>query len=134
MDSGEHKLLGHSVPRKEGRDKVTGRARYVDDLDFPGALYGATVRSDIPRGRIRKIEFGGGIPWSEFTLVTAADIPGANYVALFERDQPFLAAGVVNHPEEPIVLLAHARSLFPGRGAAGRAHRIRRAARDFHAR
>ncbi len=107
MASAEHKLLGHSVPRKEGRDKVTGRARYVDDLDFPGALHGVTVRSEIPRGRIRKIEFGPGIPWSEFTIVTAADIPGANYVALFERDQPFLAAETVNHPEEPIVLLAH---------------------------
>ena len=107
MAAGEHKLLGQSVPRKEGRDKVTGRARYVDDLDFPGALYGVTVRSEIPRGRIRKIEFGAGIPWSEFTVVTAADIPGANYVALFERDQPFLAADAVNHPEEAIVLLAH---------------------------
>jgi CO/xanthine dehydrogenase Mo-binding subunit len=108
MAAGEHKLLGHSVPRKEGRDKVTGRARYVDDLDFPGALYGVTVRSNIPRGRIRKIEFGDGIPWGEFTVVTAADIPGANYVALFERDQPFLAADLVNHAEEAVVLLAHA--------------------------
>ncbi len=107
MDSAEHKYLGHSVLRKEGRDKVTGRARYVDDLDFPGALHGVTVRSDIPRGRIRKIEFGAGIPWNEFIVVTAADIPGANYVALFERDQPFLASDGVNHPEEAIVLLAH---------------------------
>ena len=101
------KFLGHSVPRKEGRDKVTGRARYVDDLDFPNALRGVTVRSQIPRGRIRKIEFGSGIPWDEFTVVTAKDIPGENYVALFERDQPFLAADVVNHAEEAIVLLAH---------------------------
>lgn len=28
MAAAEHKLLGHSVPRKEGRDKVTGHARY----------------------------------------------------------------------------------------------------------
>jgi len=107
MVSGEPKFLGQSVPRKEGRDKVTGRARYVDDLEFPGALHGVTVRSQIPRGRIRKIEFGPGIPWNEFTVVTAKDISGSNYVALFDRDQPFLAGEVVNHPEEPVVLLAH---------------------------
>ncbi len=100
-------VVGRSVPRKEGRDKVTGRARYIDDFTFPGMLYGATVRSPCARGRIRGISFEGGIPWNEFTVVTAKDIPGRNYVALILADQPFLADGVVNHPEEPVVLLAH---------------------------
>jgi len=103
----EQQLVGHPVPRKEGREKVTGQARYVDDLVFPGMLHGATVRSPEPRGRIRTISFGTGIPWDEFTIVTAKDIPGENYVALIVHDQPYLADGVVNHPEEPIVLLAH---------------------------
>ena len=100
-------LVGQPVPRKEGRDKVTGQARYVDDLSFPGMLHGATVRSNCPRGRIRQISFGEGIPWDEFTMVTAKDIPGENYVALIEHDQPCLADGVVNHVGEPVVLLAH---------------------------
>ncbi len=100
-------LIGQSVLRKEGRDKVTGRAQYIDDLVLPEMLYGATVRSSIARGRIRKITFGDGIPWDEFTIVTAADIPGANIVALILEDQPYLASEQVNHPEEPILLLAH---------------------------
>jgi CO/xanthine dehydrogenase Mo-binding subunit len=29
-------LIGQAVPRKEGVAKVTGRARYIDDLVFPG--------------------------------------------------------------------------------------------------
>src|SRR3989440_1313297 len=101
------KNIGKPVPRKEGRAKVTGAARYVDDLDAPGMLYGATVRSHVPRGRIREITFGDGLPWDEFTVVTARDIPGANYVALILNDQPYLADTVVNHAEEPILLLAH---------------------------
>ena len=101
------KNIGKPVPRKEGRAKVTGAARYVDDLDAPGMLYGATVRSHVPRGRVREIVFGEGVPWGEFTVVTARDIPGANAVALILNDQPYLADGVVNHPEEPILLLAH---------------------------
>jgi len=100
-------LVGQPVPRKDGREKVTGQARYVDDLVFPGMLHGVTVRSPAPRGRIRKITFGGGIPWEEFTVVTARDIPGEKNVALIVNDQPWLADGVVNHPEEPVVLLAH---------------------------
>ena len=100
-------VIGKSVPRREGLEKVTGRARYVDDFSLPDMLHGVTVRSPIARGRIRDIRFGGGIPWNEFTIVTAADIPGKNLIALIVDDQPCLADGVVNHVEEPIVLLAH---------------------------
>src|SRR5437870_1702507 len=110
-------LVGKPIPRKEGRKKVTGQALYVDDIRFDGMLHGVTVRSSIARGRIRNISFdqppataGGSdrnIPWNEFTIVTAKDIPGENYIALILNDQPYLADEIVNHPEEPIVLLAH---------------------------
>src|SRR6185295_15024767 len=102
--------LGKSIPRKEGRKKVTGQARYVDDLSFPDMLHGTTVRSQSARGRIKNITFGGDIPWDEFTIVTAKDIRDSHYenqVALILGDQPYLADGAVNHREEPIVLLAH---------------------------
>jgi CO/xanthine dehydrogenase Mo-binding subunit len=99
--------IGQSIPRREGRAKVTGRARYLDDLSMPGMLHGATVRSPVPRGLIRDIEYSPDIPWNEFTVVAAADIPGRNVVELIERDQPYLADGQVNHAEEPILLLAH---------------------------
>jgi CO/xanthine dehydrogenase Mo-binding subunit len=110
----KERIIGTSVPRVEGRDKVTGQARYVDDMDLPGMIYGATVRSRIPRGKIRKISFGLGVDWSEFVIVTSEDIPGKNCIALIEDDQPCLADGMVNHPEEPILLLAHPdRRLLP---------------------
>jgi CO/xanthine dehydrogenase Mo-binding subunit len=103
----DNRLIGTSVPRTEGREKVTGYARYVDDIALPGMLYGATVRSPAPRGRILGIHFEGDIPWGEFTIVTAKDIPGKNCIALLIEDQPCLAAEFVNHLEEPVVLLAH---------------------------
>jgi CO/xanthine dehydrogenase Mo-binding subunit len=100
-------IVGSSVPRKEGWDKVTGAARYVDDMVLPGMLYGATVRSTIARGKIRNISFDPSIPWSEFVVVSSKDIPGKNHIALILDDQPCLASEAVNHPEEPILLLAH---------------------------
>ena len=102
-----NRIVGKSVPRKEGRDKVTGRSQYVDDMVLPNMLYGATVRSQIPRGRVRKVTFGFGIAWDEFVIVSAKDIPGKNCISLIGDDQPCLASEFVNHPEEPILLLAH---------------------------
>jgi CO/xanthine dehydrogenase Mo-binding subunit len=101
-------IVGTSVPRKEGWDKVTGAARYVDDMVLPGMLYGVTVRSNIARGKIRNISFASTVDWNDFVVVTAKDIPGKNCIALILDDQPCLASETVNHAEEPILLLAHA--------------------------
>jgi len=102
------RIVGTAVPRREGREKVTGQARYVDDMVLPDMLFGATVRSQIPRGKIKKITFAHGIAWDEFVIVSAKEIPGKNCIALIGEDQPCLASEFVNHPEEPILLLAHA--------------------------
>ena len=99
--------IGRSVPRKEGRAKVIGQALYVDDVAPAGVLHGVTVRSPVARGRIKGITFDPAVPWDEFVVVTAADIPGKNIVKLIVDDQPYLASDVVNHPEEPVVLIAH---------------------------
>ena len=56
---------------------------------------------------MKNIIFGPGVEWKEFVIVSAKDIPGNNCVALIFDDQPCLADDVVNHPEEPILLLAH---------------------------
>ena len=112
-------FIGRAVPRKEGRAKVTGEARYVDDLTLPGMLHGVTVRSPAPRGRIRDIRFEGDLPWDEFTIVTARDVPPPNRIALILNDQPCLADDVVNHAEEPVVLLAH-----PDKGLVEKARRF----------
>jgi CO/xanthine dehydrogenase Mo-binding subunit len=110
----QERIVGASVFRKEGIAKVRGAARYIDDIAMPGMIFGATVRSAIPRGRIRGIAFGPGIPWEEFTVVTAKDIPGHNCIVLINNDWPCLADGVVNHPQEAILLLAHPdRHLLP---------------------
>jgi CO/xanthine dehydrogenase Mo-binding subunit len=101
------RIVGLPVPRKEGVDKLLGHARYVDDIEREGIWHGATVRSTIPRGFVRSIGFDRRIDWSEFAVVTAADIPGHNHIQLIFADQPCLADGTVNHCDEAIVLLAH---------------------------
>ncbi len=93
--------------RTEGLAKVTGSARYIDDLSLPGVLYGATIRANVPRGVLRQIHFEGPIPWHEFTIVTAQDIPGKNYISMIENDWPFLVEKNINHNGEAVALIAH---------------------------
>ncbi len=112
--AGTPQVVGKPPLRKEGKAKVLGRAQYVDDIVLPGMWFGATVRSTIPRGRITSITFDPAIPWHEFTIVTAADIPGENTIVHLTKDHPCLASTHVNHDSEPILLLAHPnRAVLP---------------------
>jgi CO/xanthine dehydrogenase Mo-binding subunit len=109
--------IGQSPARKEGADKVTGQARYIDDIqELRGGeplgeiIHGVTVRNTVPRGQLRNIRFLPGVNWDEFTIVTAADIAsagGENAIALIGYDQPCLAGDAVNHPEEAVLLVGH---------------------------
>lgn len=99
------KAVGTSVPRKDGIGKATGAARYADDLVFPQMLHGRTIRSSIPRGRIKSIRFD--FDTAGFTTVDYRDVPAKNAVDLMSQDQPFLAEHEVRHMAEPILLLAH---------------------------
>jgi CO/xanthine dehydrogenase Mo-binding subunit len=100
-------IVGRSARRREGPEKLCGAARYVDDYALPGCLFGTTLRSTIACGRIRSVTLDPAFPWHEYVVATADDIPGANYVALIENDQPLLAKDRVRHLMEPILLVAH---------------------------
>ena len=76
------KTVGKAVPRTEGVDKISGAAKYIDDIGFPGMIYGATVRSTIPRGKIESVTLDPAFDWSGFTVVDHRDIPGKNLVAM----------------------------------------------------
>lgn len=104
--------VGKNVRRKDGDAKVTGEAKYIDDLTFPNMLFGATIRSTIPHGEItaRHVK----LP-KDFAVADYRDIPGRNIVALIDDDQPCLVERVVNHVAEPVLLIAHAdREQLPG--------------------
>ena len=92
--------------RREGPAKLTGTALYTDDLVFPGAWYGHTIRSTEARARLLGVELDPAFDWSRVVVVTAADIPGPNIVNLIQDDQPILAFGEIRHHAEPVALVA----------------------------
>jgi len=50
--------FGMRIPRLEDAQLLTGRARFVDDVDLPGLLHVAFLRSDEAHGRLRGIDAG----------------------------------------------------------------------------
>src|SRR4051795_4547764 len=92
--------------RREGPAKLTGAAMYTDDLVFPGAWYGATIRSSEPHARLLGFDRDPDFDWSTVVFLTAADIPGDNIVSALHDDQPALADDEIQHHAEPIALLA----------------------------
>ncbi len=96
--------------RREGPDKLTGAAKYADDLVFPGAWFGATIRSTVAHARFLAADLDPAFDWSKIAVVTAADIPGDNIVSLISDDQPVLVpiGGEIQHHAEPLLLLAAA--------------------------
>lgn len=99
-------IVGKNVVRKEGQAKIMGQAQYVDDLTYPGMLYGKTIRSTIARGTITAIRFDPHFDWSAVVVADYRDIPGRNVVLLIEADQPLLVEREVQHHDEAILLLA----------------------------
>ena len=108
MDPVVNPAVGASLPRVDGLAKVTGRARYLDDLDAPGAWHGATVRSKVAFGVLEALDLDPAFDWSQVVVVTAADIPGTNVITLIEDDQPALVriGARVMHVDEPLALVA----------------------------
>lgn len=116
-------VVGESVPRVDAPAKVTGAARYVDDIPVPNAHFGRTVRSPIAHGTLRAIRLDPTFDWRGVTVATAANIPGRNCILFNADDEPALVAigDRVRYIAQPVALVAAATR---GAAAAAAAHVI----------
>ena len=98
------KYVGHSVPRVDGVDKVTGKAKFVGDITVPGMLYGKILRSPYPHARIRAIDAteAEALP-GVVAVLTAADIDDLNPIY---NGRPIIAMHKVRYVGEPVAAVA----------------------------
>ena len=52
----EYRHIGKATPRKDAREIVTGKAKYIDDIRLPNMLYAKVLRSPYPHANIKSIE------------------------------------------------------------------------------
>jgi CO/xanthine dehydrogenase Mo-binding subunit len=57
--AGAHRLTGADLPRLDLADKVSGRPRYLADLELPGQLWGRAVRPPSPAATLRDADLDG---------------------------------------------------------------------------
>src|SRR6202521_433886 len=101
--------VGRSVPRLEGREKVTGRAEYTHTMRIPGMLHAKIFRSTVAHGRITSIDTSAArkLP-GVLHVVTIDDVlevlPDPYYGPAF-HDQPILAHQKVRFVGEPVAVV-----------------------------
>ena len=116
------RLVGAPVARKEDRPLLTGSARFVGDVDRPGMLHAAFVRSPAAHARIRSISVDAARAAAGVAdVLTAADLPeDLSPIPIRMFSQPGLerflqwplAAGTVRYSGDPVaVVLAESRYL-----------------------
>ena len=98
--------ISKSIKRFDFDDKVEGKAKYCADLHPEGMLYARTLRSEVPRAKIRAVRLPE-LP-EGYTIVDHHYIPGKNIVPIVYDDQPFLAVDEVNYIGQPILLVVGA--------------------------
>ncbi|HEX5607758.1 MAG TPA: hypothetical protein VFY96_14630, partial [Candidatus Binatia bacterium] len=98
------KYVGHNVPRVDGIDKVTGKAKFVGDLTVPGMLQGKILRSTYPHARVVSIEASQAeaLP-GVVAVLTASDIADLN---LIYSGRPVIATDKVRYVGEPVAAVA----------------------------
>jgi CO/xanthine dehydrogenase Mo-binding subunit len=109
--------VGRSVPRLEGRDKLTGRAVYVDDMTRPRMLHAALVLAAHAHARIGSIDISAALALPGVRAVLTGDDFPHRY-GPFVQDEVVLARKVVRYFGEPVVAIA-ADDLATAQEAAG---------------
>jgi CO/xanthine dehydrogenase Mo-binding subunit len=104
MSRRQLKYVGHSVPRVDGIEKVTGKAKFLADLVLPGMLHGKILRSPYAHARIlsndsSKAEALPGVA----AVLTAADL--SDLVSTY-NGRPVIAANKVRYVGEPVAAVA----------------------------
>ncbi len=102
-----YRLVGKPLPQIDARDKVTGRARYTDDIRLPNCLSAAILRSPHASARIRAIDTSSAarLPGVR-AILTGADFERTFGVLPISKDEPALARDRVRYVGEPVAAVA----------------------------
>ena len=96
----------HPAFRNDGIAKVTGRAQFADDYDFPRMLHAVPVFSDRVRARIRGIDYAEALTMpGVLKVLTADDVPGVKRFGQIHPDLPLLAEGEIRFAGEPYAIV-----------------------------
>ena len=121
------KVLGRSVPRLEDLPLLTGRGRFVDDINFPRQLHMRIVRSEHAHGDIASVDAEAALAMPGVVAVWTGeeirDLPPIDFrdpaaEALKPYRQPVLARDRVRYVGEPVAAVFAERAYLAEDAAA----------------
>lgn len=94
-----------NFPRRDARDKLTGRTKYTIDIGGPDVIHAALLRAEVASARIVKlnVEPARKMPGVR-AIATYEDAPGFYGIGI--ADHPLLAKDVIRYHGEPIAAIA----------------------------
>src|SRR2546430_11824402 len=98
-------VIGTTVPKRDGAEKVTGRTRSLHDLALPRLAHGKILRARHPHARLVRIDTrrAAALP-GVLAVLTAADVEQEPFG--FARDQTALKAGKVRCVRDEVAAVA----------------------------
>jgi CO/xanthine dehydrogenase Mo-binding subunit len=106
MSADSFTVVGKPVVRQDGREKVTGAARFADDLRFPGMLSAVMVRIPAAHALIRSVDYSAiNNDPALAAICDASDVPAAKTVGIVRKDQPVFCDKKVVTPGDVIAML-----------------------------
>ena len=99
--------------RNDAYAKVTGKAKYTDDLKFSNVLHAAPVYSDCVHAKIESIMTGDAENYPGVVRVfTARDVPGANHCGQIIQDYRIFADDKIRyHGDVVAMVVAESRDI-----------------------
>jgi CO/xanthine dehydrogenase Mo-binding subunit len=111
-------LVGTSLPRQDGPDKVTGRARYAGDQVLPGMLYARLVTSPYAHARILNIDTPAALSVPGVVAVFTAETLGMAQADPLSRVQCPLAQQEALWCGHPVAIVVGETEAIAEDGAA----------------
>ncbi len=118
MQTAQPALVGTSLPRQDGPDKITGRARYAGDQVLPGMLYARLVLSPYAHARILNIDTSAALAVPGVVAVFTAETLGMAQADSLSRAQSPLVVHEVLWCGHPVAIVVGETEASAGDGAA----------------
>ncbi|HEX6507874.1 MAG TPA: aldehyde oxidase, partial [Chloroflexota bacterium] len=100
-------VIGKPNLKYDWHSKLTGAARYTDDLRLPRMIYGRLLRSPYPHARILRVDTSRAeaLP-GVFAVVTGKDFPVPYGILPSSQDETALAVDKVRYVGEAVAAVA----------------------------
>jgi len=107
-EKSDHVVVGRRVPRIDGRDLVSGRAVFTDDIHLPGMLFGKILTSPHAHALVLKVDTARAEALDGVkAVITGADVPETFYgVSPARYDEQVLAKDRVRYVGDEVAAVA----------------------------